>query len=167
MATTPDALPNMSGSAMLALRWAAAAAAHREGRPSTPDGPALEAEDLLVGILLAHPDPEGEGWVLLGHFGLTARDVLPPNYPDISSEALQHRARDVSTTLPPLRQSAQAVLSSARTTRSGPLQLYHLLGALLGPSSTLHTPLLTAFGVVGENLDVVTSSYEEWMRTNI
>jgi hypothetical protein len=149
------------------MQWAAAAAAHREGRPSTPEGPALEAEDLLVGILLAHPDAEGEGRVLLAHFGLTARDVLPPDYPDISPEALQHRARDVSrSTLPPVGQGAQVVLGSARPEGGGPVELYHLLGALLRTNSTLRTPLLSAFGAVGENLDVVASSYERWMATD-
>jgi len=166
--TGPEVLDALSQSALLAVRWAAALAAHREGLPPTPQGPAVEASDLLVGILLAHPDHDGEGRVLLSHFGLTARDVLPPDYPTVSADDLRRRAGNVNlSSLPPIGQSAFRILSQAETNAvSGRVQLYHLLGAFLGPSNELRTSLESAFSSVGENLDAIASSYEKWMRTN-
>jgi hypothetical protein len=167
MTTGSEVLRGLSRSADLALRWAMAAAAHREGIPPSPEGPAVEAADLFVGVLLAHPDRDGEGRVLLEHFSLTARDVLPPDYPAVSAEDLQRWARDVSrSSTPVLGQTAAAIVDRARSTSSGDVRLYQLLGALLGPSSALRTPLTSALSAAGDNLDAVAESYERWMQTD-
>jgi hypothetical protein len=71
----PSLVSALSPSSRRALGFALAAARQRE-----PDS-AVEPDDLLVGLLLAHPDEAGEARVLLAHFGLTGRDVLAPDYP--------------------------------------------------------------------------------------
>src|SRR5215211_7836770 len=74
-----------SSSTELALNWAWAAARHRRASGTGGAGtngpnqsePTIGPADLLVGTLLSHPDKDGEARVLLHHFALTARDVLP------------------------------------------------------------------------------------------
>ncbi len=84
-----SATANRSPSVQEAIEWASVAA-----RLWATDEPAVvEPEDLLVGLLLAHPDRDGEVWALLDHFGLTVRDVLPPDYPAVNLDDLAVRAR--------------------------------------------------------------------------
>jgi len=83
MATSPDRYGKLSPSTHAALGWAAAAACNRAQRAEPVD---VEPADILVGLLLSHARPNGEARVLLSHFWLTARDVLPVAYPLVSSE---------------------------------------------------------------------------------
>src|SRR5262245_66289584 len=112
--TSPVPSSRLSYSSPRALRWAYAATAHRVGMPSDST-PLAEPEDLLVGVLLAHPDKDGEGRVFLEHFGLTARDVLPASYPSISADDLARWARSVAGVRePPVSTSVVSVISAAQ-----------------------------------------------------
>lgn len=163
--TTPSFPSNLSDAALQAMRWAVAAAACRQGVPPGPNGPLVEATDLLVGMLLADPRPGGGAWALLGHFGLTARDVLPHDYPAIPARELQRYAHDVDpTAVPPVGPSAQSVLLDAeRRAQSQPIGLAEILAGLLSVTSAIGPSLVAAFSAVGENVSTVSSSYEEWL----
>ena len=53
----------------------------------------VTSKELFVGLLLAHPDPRGEVWQLLDYIGLTARDLLPDDYPVIDGLVASYRVR--------------------------------------------------------------------------
>src|SRR4051812_15502360 len=76
-----------SESVRQALLWASAI--------SSIDGTdqPVTANELFLGLLLAHPDDKGEVWQFPDHFGLTARDVLPDDYPVIDRAVLEQAAR--------------------------------------------------------------------------
>jgi hypothetical protein len=163
-------MDQMTPSAQRAIRWAVAAAAHRTGRSADPVLPPIDPFDLLVGILLAHPDEDGEARVLLDHFGLTARDVVPPTYPSLSGEDLQRGADHVPPSMDPeLLPDTEAVFTTLASTNSAtdrPIALYQLLGALLQAKTALTKPLAAALAVAGDSLDAVAGSYHEWMGTH-
>ncbi|BCJ46958.1 hypothetical protein GCM10010168_35220 [Actinoplanes ianthinogenes] len=164
MAVPPSTFSRFSASTQRALRWAGAAAACRESGPIGPDGPAMNPFDLLVGLLLAHPDAAGEAFVVLDHFGLTARDVLPPNYPALAPDQLQHQAAKLVGP-PHLSPSVELVVGRLPASSAGPVPLYLLLGALLGADTELTTPLRVALAAAGDSLDAVRDSYERWLRS--
>lgn len=165
--TSPTPEFPLSPSSRRALGWASAAAAHRANPPSTSILP-VEPEDLLVGILLAQPDSNGEGRVFLEHFGLTARDVLPVTYPTISADDLARSVRGIGgSSLPPLSISASSILSTAQSlSRVGEIHLSHLLGGLLVATSELTTSLESAVSAVGGSLSLVAESYQRWLETD-
>jgi hypothetical protein len=155
----------LSVSAQRALRWAAAVAALRAGSPPGPDGPPAAPADLLIGLLLAHPDRDGEAWVLLDHFDLTLRDVLPPGYPSLSAAELERRAGEVSPSIRPIvAPEVEAVFSRLTPPAQGSVQLYQVLGALL--DAQLDSGLATALSAAGESLTAVAASYERWAQTD-
>jgi hypothetical protein len=161
MSTAQSHLMNLSTSTLNALRWAGAAAAHRTAAGALPDV-LVEPDDLLVGILLAHPGEQGEARVLLEHFGLTARDVLPETYPKLPVADLRQRAADVNPdTEPQLGSEAVAVLDSARQFGSGRAELRHLLGALLQQTRPFRWS--PAFASRGTEWTQVLSSYQQWL----
>ena len=164
--TTPSFPSNLSDMAVQAMRWAAAAAACRQGVQPGPNGPPVEAADLLVGTLLADPADGRGASALLRHFGLTARDVLPPDYPAISPRELQRYAREVDATAAPLvGQTAQSVLNQAeRAARSKPVDLEEILAGLLAVPTATGPSLAAAFSAVGEDISGVSRSYEAWVN---
>ena len=109
-----------------ALLWASGCAALRgtEAR--------VGSQDLFVGLLLAHPDSDGEVWRFLDHFGLKALDLLPDDYPLIDMPTLRRVAAGASG--PDESQWGQdvaALMSEAETLSSGSPQVLHVLAALL------------------------------------
>ena len=99
----------LSPSSRRALGYAHAAALLRSRGPDAD----VAAEDLLVGLLLAHPDRDGEARVVLTHFGLTGRDVLPRGYPPLTGEDLRSRTRLVRPqAAPPLSPAVERSLLS-------------------------------------------------------
>lgn len=136
-----------SGSVEQALRWAQAVATLRGA------GQITEAE-LFIGLLLAHADDRGEVRQFLGHFELTARDVLPDDFPPISVEALRAAAARVGDTQFPWDGAVGEILSIAGALAGGRAQLAHVLGASLQRSTALRQALqlgLDRFGYqIGE-----------------
>lgn len=156
---------DLSPSTQKALDWAAAAALLRSGGPATDV--TVDPADVLVGVLLSHPDEDGEGPVLLTHFGLTGRDVLPPTYPGIQVTSLRTWAAELGPdTRPQLSSEAEMLLTDARSLASdGQVHLRMLLGSILqSRSTTLWTSLEQAFTTTGTPLDTVTRAYIGWLE---
>ena len=109
-----------------ALAWAEACAALRG------EGQKVNSADLFLGILLARPDDQGEMRVLLAHFGLKARDLLPDDYPAITTESLAKAAKTVTgPTEEDWDLDVDEILRTAGSLSRGNVQLAHVLGALL------------------------------------
>jgi hypothetical protein len=125
----------------------------------------VNPEDLLVGVLLAHPDQLGEGRVLLAHFGLTARDVLPETYPKVPVAELKQRAAEVEPDVdPPLSRETISVLDAARELGRGHASLRHLLGALLQLTERFRWS--QAFASRGTEWTLVLESYRRWLGSD-
>ncbi|MBE8516909.1 hypothetical protein ILP97_05160 [Amycolatopsis sp. H6(2020)] len=132
-----------------ALLWASGTAAlDGNHRPITSD-------DLFVGLLLAHPDPQGEIWQFLGHFGLTARDVLPDDRPVLDHDALRSaaaaaRGPDVSD----WSSDVSTIMGEAGERAGGTAQVLHVLASLLGrpPWPQRLQPGLARFGISATEL---------------
>jgi hypothetical protein len=180
MATATAHLTNLSQASLSALRWAQAAAAHRKAsasaapagsghppdpaRQSSTQGVSVEPDDVLVGILLTRPDEHGEARVLLEHFGLTALDVLPKNYPKLPAADLRKRAASVDPhTNPQLGPGTMSVLDTARQLGHGHADLRHLLGALLQHSHPFRWS--AAFASRGTEQTQVMESYQRWLAS--
>ena len=109
-----------------AMLWAQACAAL--GGAHRPVG----SDEVFLGIMLAHPDGRGEMRRFLAHFGLTARDVLPDDYPLITSKRLQQAAATVQG--PEVSNwsiDVNEILSLATRRGAGVAQVAHVMGALL------------------------------------
>lgn len=152
-----SATANRSPSVQEAIEWASVAA-----RLWATDEPALvEPEDLLVGLLLAHPDRDGEVWALLDHFGLTVRDVLPPDYPAVNLDDLAVRARAFDP--------AGIVLSPVTESLLGgdsALQVVDVLGTILESTSPLTTTLAAALSSRGVAMRQLIGSYRDFLATD-
>jgi hypothetical protein len=169
---TTMAAGQLSPSIELAMDWAWAAARHRTvpdagspatGNSNTESQPSIGPADLLVGTLLAHPDEDGEARVLLHHFGLTARDVLPLGYPKFSVTDLRREGagvqRDVSH---PMDEEAESVLAAAASLAGGRVSLRYLLGALLVEEVSLRWR--ASLAARGADVVAVRQSYDRWLR---
>ena len=158
-------LAHLSPSVLAALQWAQGAAAHRTANVADPTVVVVGSDDLLVGILLAHPQEDGETRVLLGHFGLTARDVLPESYPKLSAADLRHRAAELNPSAdPPLGTDTAAVLDAARRLGGSDATLRHVLGALLQQTQPLRWS--EAFASRGTEQTQVMDSYQRWLTVS-
>ena len=170
---TTSATGQLSQSTELAMDWAWAAARHRAvshagpgtGAPNGTTQPTIGPADLLVGTLLAHPDEDAEGRVLLHHFGLTARDVLPPGYPKLSLQELRRAAAGVDPGDPhhPLDREAESVMASAASRAGGRVSLQYLFGALLAVEIPLRWR--TSLAARGADAATVRDSYNRWLET--
>ncbi|MEU0092228.1 P-loop NTPase fold protein [Kribbella sp. NPDC006257] len=158
--SSPTAGP--SPSFFEALQWAEASAALRGSGPVTEP-------DLFLGALLAHPDPDGEMYRLISHFGLKARDVLPDNFPQITAESLRRAAATVGTTVLSRGSDADVdvIISAAqqRITTLGPRpNLAHLVGALLTESPNFQAALRPALDRSGVSLNALIADYDAFLR---
>jgi KAP family P-loop domain len=144
---------NWSGSVDEALRWAQATATLGGGGPIT-------VAELFVGALLAHPDDQGEVRQFLDHFELTARDVLPDDFQQVTVEGLRAAAATVTGQEPPTWDAAVSdVLATAGSLAGGPARLPHLLGALLQRSTALRQALQSGLDRFGYEVQQVTEEY--------
>ena len=142
-------LPGWSPSVRKALLWASGTAViNGNRRPVTSD-------DLFVGLLLTHPDPQGEVWQFLGHFGLTARDLLPIDRPVLDLKALRSaaaaaRGPEVSDWSP----DVVTIMDEAGSRAGGTTQVLHVLASLLGrpPWPDRLQPGLARFGISATEL---------------
>jgi len=159
MAVAADRYGAFSPSSQRALGFAHAAARHRARDGSAP----VEPADLLVGLLLSHPDDKGEARVLLTHFGLTGRDVLPADYPPVSADDLRGRTAGIRIDMPPpLSPEVERALLSVS---AGDVHLRHLLGALLhgSPSSEFNRRLEERLAAASASLSEVAAVYDRWL----
>jgi hypothetical protein len=170
---TTSVTGQLSPSTELAMDWAWAAARHRAvphagspgtGGPNETTQPTIGPADLLVGTLLAHPDEDGEGRILLHHFGLTARDVLPLGYPKLSIQELRRAAAGVDPGDPHrLDQEAESVMASAASMAPNRrVSLQYLLGALLAVEVPLRWR--TSLAARGADAATVRDSYNRWLE---
>jgi hypothetical protein len=160
MAVAASQYRALSPSSRRALGFAHAAARHR----ARDAAPLVEPADVLVGLLLSHPDREGEARVLLSHFGLTARDVLPPDYPAVTAEDLRHRTAGIAIDAPPpLSPDVERAVESVKQKE---VHLRHLLGALLhgSPTSSFHGRLEERLSAAGTSLTDLAGVYDRWLR---
>lgn len=119
---------------------------------------------MLVGVVLAHPSEHGEARVLLKHFGLTARDVLPEGYPKVPVADLKQHAADVDPGAEPqLGSPAVSLLAAARQLGGGFAHLKHLLGALLQQSTPFRWS--QALAARGTEWTQVLDSYQRWLAS--
>jgi KAP family P-loop domain len=118
--------PGWSTSVRTALLWASGCAA-LGGEDRT-----VSSNELFLGLLLAHPDPRGEVWQLLDHFGLTARDLLPDDYRVIDGIAL-HEAAAAARGPDQADWDAEvsSILTDASIRGSGTAQVLHVMAELL------------------------------------
>ena len=162
-----------SSSTELALNWAWAAARHRRASGTGGAGtngpnqsePTIGPADLLVGTLLSHPDKDGEARVLLHHFALTARDVLPVGYPKLPIQDLRREAASVDPRHShPLDGEAESVLASAASLAGGGMRVHlrYLLGALLAVEASLRWR--TSLAARGADAASVRDSYGRWLE---
>jgi hypothetical protein len=148
----------LSASSQRALGFALAAARHRVGHESA----LVEPDDLLVGLLLAHPDAAGEARVLLAHFGLTGRDVLSPDYPPLDAADLRRQAAAISPDdLPALAPDSERALASLQGQSAQ--QLRDVLGALLTAPSEFTRRLEERLEAAGASLTQLTDIYRRWL----
>jgi hypothetical protein len=168
---TTLAMGQLSPSTQLAIDWAWVAARHRAiphagggtGGPNRTTEPKIGPADLLVGTLLAHPDEDGECRVLLHHFGLTARDVLPASYPKLPIQDLRREAQGINPGDPhPLDEEAESVLTSAASLAGGRVSLPYLLAALLAVDVPLRWR--TSLAARGADAARVRDSYNRWLE---
>jgi len=121
--------------------------------------------DLFLGVLLAPDDEDGELYVILNHFGVTARDVVGDVYPAITPEGLQAAAEQAlpGTGQPDSNTLLADVIATSQQYGSGQAQLPHLIGAMLLVESDLWTPLDGALSSIGESRETIATSYQQWM----
>jgi hypothetical protein len=149
----------LSPSSRRALGFAEAAARHRSAGPDA----SVEPADLLVGLLLAHAGDDGEVRVLLSHFGLTVRDVLPADYPPITPDDLRRHTVGIGLdTPPPVSPEVESVVLSVGMRDP---HLRHLLGGLLQltSQSELHRRLEERLSAGGHSLTTLVTSYQRWL----
>lgn len=149
MADSPTG--NFSPSVQRALGWAEACAALRGD-----DVRVVTEPDLFLGLLLAHPDDHGEMRVLLAHFGLTARDLLPGDYPAVTIATLREAAKTVSSPSPDSWAPQVAdILAMAGSLSGGNAQVAHVMSALLSGSTPFRQRLddgVSRFGIEAAEL---------------
>ena len=162
-----DSYQRLSPSSRRAFGYALAAAWVRAGHHDT----AVEPDDLLVGLLLAHPDQHGEARTLLAHFGLTGRDVLADGYPPLAPDELHRQAATITVDdQPPLSPPVEKALISLSTgyekssaAGDSTVHLRQLLGALLATRSDLTEQLDKRLTAASANLRQVVEVYNHWL----
>ncbi|GAF48259.1 P-loop NTPase fold protein [Rhodococcus wratislaviensis] len=157
MSEAPDQT-SMSQSLERALRWAEASSALRgPGRP-------VDETDLFLGTLLAHPDTDGEMRRLIGHFGLSARDLLPDNFPLVTVDSLGQAAATVAGVARSRDSSVENVLAiAASMTSGGPTQLAHLVGAQLAASESFKVMFQRGINRYGVSVTRLADEYRTFL----
>ena len=140
------------------MRWAEASAALRGA------GQTVSEPDLFLGTLLAHPDPDGEMRRLIGYFGLTARDLLPDDFPKITLDSLRQAAATVGAS--PLGQDQQVTQIISVADRLAPRRtpiLADLVGALLAESQFFRQALQRPLNRSGLSVSTLADRYRTFL----
>ena len=142
----------------LALRWAEAASALRG------PGRLVDETDLFLGTLLADPDSDGEMRRLIGHFGLSARDLLPDNFPLVTVDSLRQAAATVAGVARSRDSRVEDVLAiAAEMSSGGPTQLAHLVGAQLDASESFKVMFQRGIDRYGVNVTRLADEYRSFL----
>jgi hypothetical protein len=150
-----DLMGNLSFSSRRSLMWAGALSRYRsEQIGEDPNSAAADVFDLMVGMMLEHPD-DSEPKQLLEHFHFSPGQALPPNYPQPLPEAIERHMRLLPLDQPPpLQQDASTVVEAGlnigmRSGSSEVAEMRALFAALLEtstPATTLLSDLLSTRG---------------------
>ncbi|MFI7064380.1 P-loop NTPase fold protein [Kribbella sp. NPDC050124] len=122
--------------------------------------------DLLLGTLLAHPDADGEMRRLIGYFGLTARDLLPDDFPKVTLESLRQAAATVGAqSTASLDQRVSQIVSTAdRLSGTGRSTIVaDLVGAMLAESTAFRDGLQRAMDRSGLSVNVLADRYSTFL----
>src|SRR4051794_29781881 len=112
-------------------------------------------------MLLAHPERGAEGRVLLDHFGLTARDVLPASYPIVRPDVLQRRADAIDYgDQPAVSEDVERIVEAAQgdAPRAG-LEISGLLDGFLKTTNEVARQLHERLGATGVDGAQLASAY--------
>jgi hypothetical protein len=149
--TAVSGVSSRSSSVDRALLWASGCAAVSGGNGT------VTSSELFIGLLLSHPDPRGETWQFLDHFGLTARDLLADDYPVIDGTAL-NEAVTAARGPDPTDWDAEvsSILTDASNRAGGTAQVLHVMAELLRrpPWQERLQAGLTRFGITASDLIV-------------
>ncbi len=151
------------------LMWAGALSRYRaEQRGEDPSSAAADAFDLLVGMMLQHPD-DSEPMQLLKHFHLSPGQALPPDYPHPLPEAIERHMRMLrADEPPPLQQDAEMVVemgvkNGLSTGNPEVAELRALFGALLTASTPATSLLGDLISQRGIDLSSVARATQEYV----
>ena len=164
MEISQTAWAELSRSSRMALRWAAVMAhirADRAGR--SVDEAEVDELDLLVGIMLTHPD-RSEPRQLLAHVGASAADVLPPDYPVPVKDLERYGAEIPDDRSPQLTKPVDsAIQMAAEDPRGGDnvIELKSVFGGLLQGSNLVSSAFHDLLARVG--LPSVIDGYRQYI----
>lgn len=137
-----------------ALLWARAATMLRA--PGHP----MNGFDLFLGTLLANPEPDGEMRTLIGHFGLTARDLLPIDSPVLTVENLRAAAATVEPDDPVAQEDGVIdVIAATRQSNRAPT-LADLVGQLLTTKTAFRDSLEDTLEQLGVSVTNLARDYQ-------
>jgi hypothetical protein len=146
---------NWSPSVNRALQWA-------EACGSLNGSAQVSDTEVFLGVLLAHPDQNGEMRTLLSHFGLTGRDLLPDGYPAITVDTLRRAAATVSqVSADRWDDDVEVIVRKAGSLSGGAPQLAHLMGALLEHPTPWRRRLETALSWSGVQIDELSTGFRD------
>ncbi len=166
----PRAMEQLSISSRRALLWAGALARYRaEQRGEDPSSAAADSFDLLVGMLLEHPE-DAEPKVLLEHFHLVPGQLLPAGYPRPLPEAIERHMRVLDADQPPpLQQDAETIVDSGMQigmSSGSPevAEMRALFAAMLETSTPLTTAFIDLLSQRGIELSEVARATQEYLQ---
>ena len=166
----PPVLNQLSTSSRRALLWAGALARYRaEQRGEDPSSSAADAFDLLVGMLLEHPD-DAEPKLLLEHFHLVPGQVLPADYPRPLPEAIERHMRMLAPDQPPpLQQDAKMIVEMGikKGLASGSpevAELRALFAAMLEGSTPVTSAFIDLLSQRGVELSQVARATQDYLQ---
>lgn len=144
------------------LRWAWAVADLRAVGTSSGAEP-VDGFDLMLGLLLAQPR-DSDARVLFEHFGLTARNALPGDFPAIAPQALAEAVRaQPDDEVPSLEPDTEQVVERARELVPDGEESAALLAALLQASTPATTRLQTALTDAGADPSAFVEDYVRYV----
>jgi len=161
----------LSVSVRHALLWAAALARCRdEQQGNDPSSAVANAFDLLVGMLLEHPD-DAEPKLLLDHFQLVPGQILPADYPRPMADSIVHQMAAISPDgMPAVDQDVTMIVqqgSDLGMSSGSPevAELRALFAAMLETSNPVASAFGERFAQRETSLSEIARSLREYVET--
>ena len=165
-----DTLSHLSISSRRSLMWAGALSRYRaEQLGQDPNSAMADAFDLLVGMMLEHPE-DSEPKQLLEHFHLSPGQALPTGYPLPLPEAIERHMRMLPADRPPpLEPDAERVVDTGLKIGLGTgstevAELRALFAALLETSTPATTQLGELISTRGFDLSSLARATIEYVE---